>query len=69
MNRPGSRNRKPRRFFYVVLLFYRIILVGVFRMDNDGVQSTLYNKAIKNDSIESFRTEKAAYPLKLEEKS
>lgn len=38
-------------------------------MDNDGVQSTLYNKAIKNDSIESFRTEKAAYPLKLEEKS
>ena len=38
-------------------------------MDSNGVQSTLYNKAIKNDSIESFRTEMATYPLKLEEKS
>ena len=27
-------------------------------MDSNGVQSTLYNKAIKNDSIESFGTEK-----------
>ena len=38
-------------------------------MDNSSVQSTLYNKAIKNDSIESFCTEKAAHPLELEEKS
>ena len=37
-------------------------------MDNDGVQSTLYNKAIKNDSIESFRTEKVMHPLRWEEK-
>ena len=38
-------------------------------MDNNGVQSILYNKAIKNDSIESFRMKKTAYPLKSEEKS
>ena len=32
-------------------------------MDNNGVQSILYNKAIKNDSIESFGMEKTAHPL------
>ena len=32
-------------------------------MDSIGVQSILYNKGIKNDSIESFGTEMAAYPL------
>lgn len=69
MNRPGFRNRHPGRFFYAALLFYRKNLTGVCQVDNNGVQSTLYNKAIKNDPIESFRTEKAAYPLKLEEKS
>lgn len=36
-------------------------------MDRNSVQSILYNKGIKNDSIESFCTEMAAYPLKLEE--
>jgi len=58
MNRPGFRNRHPGRFFYAALLFYKMILMGVCRMDSNGVQSTLYNKAIKNDSTESFRTER-----------
>lgn len=58
MNRPGFRNRKSGRFCYAALLLYKIILMEVGRMDSNGVQSTLYNKAIKNDSIELFRTER-----------
>jgi len=38
-------------------------------MDSISVQSIPYNKGIKNDSVESFGMEMAAYPLKLEEKS